>query len=83
MSAVFLLIYLYPAFDLLLYSLTLYLGTKVENNVKGLLSVIHFFLLGYGVGTVLIVGYTEVEFYYLLGYFIFRNVFVNYVMRGW
>ena len=29
MSAVFLLIYLYPAFDLLLYALTLYLGTKV------------------------------------------------------
>jgi hypothetical protein len=32
---------------------------------------------------ILIVGYTEVEFYYLIGYFIFKNIFVNWIMRNW
>lgn len=82
-SARFLVIYLYPLFDLLIYAITLFLGTKVEDNVKGFFSVIHYFLIGYGVGYVLLCGYTEVEFYYLIGYFIFRNVFVNHVMRKW
>jgi hypothetical protein len=40
-------------------------------------------LVGYGAAMVLLVGYTEVEFYYLLAYFIFRNVFVNHIMRRW
>ena len=83
MSIIFLIIYAYPVIDLILYSLCLWLGTKVEDDVKALFSVIHYMLLGYGAGMILIVGYTEVEFYYLLGYFIFRNVFVNHIVRKW
>ena len=82
-GAVFLIIYSYPAIDLLFYAGTLALGCKMDNWVKGFFSTIHFLLLGYGVGMILIVGYTEVEFYYLLAYFIFRNIFVNYIMRHW
>ena len=82
-TGIFLAIYLYPLFDLSIYALTLGLGTKIEDNVKGFFSMIHFFMIGYGVGMILIVGYTEVEFYDLLGYFLFRNVFVNHIMRGW
>lgn len=59
MSTIFLIIYAYPAFDLIIYSLVLWLGTKVEDNsIKSLFSVIHFMLLGYGAGMILIVGYT-------------------------
>jgi hypothetical protein len=82
-GAIFLIIYSYPAVDLLFYAATLGLGTQMDNWVKGFFSTIHFLLLGYGVGMILIVGYTEVEFYYLLAYFIFRNIFVNYIMRHW
>ena len=32
---------------------------------------------------IMLTGYTEVEFYYLIAYFIFRNIFVNYIMRQW
>jgi hypothetical protein len=60
MSALFLIFYIYPAFDLLFYSLTLLLGTKIDQNLKGFFSQIHFFLIGYGAGMVLLVGYTEV-----------------------
>jgi hypothetical protein len=82
-SSRFIVIYSYPIIDLIFYAMTLGLGTKVDNWVKGFLSSIHFLLLGYGVGMILLVGYTEVEFYYLLAYFIFRNIFVNYIMRHW
>jgi hypothetical protein len=83
MSAIFLLIYGYPVIDLLLYALTLYLGTKVDSSVRIFYASLHFLMIGYGVGMILIVGYTEVEFYYLLGYFIFKNIFVNWIMRNW
>jgi len=58
MSAAFLLIYGYPAIDLLIYIVALFLGTVVSDSVKGLFSVIHYFMLGYGVGMVLMTGYT-------------------------
>ena len=45
--------------------------------------MIHFMMIGYGAGMIMLVGYTEVEFYYLIAYFIFRNVFVNHIMRRW
>ena len=79
----FLMFYTYPLWDLGFYSLTLFLGTKVDEEFKPFFSSLHFLLLGYGIGFTLLVGYTEVEFYYLLAYFIFRNIFVNYVMRRW
>lgn len=60
MSALFLIIYAYPAIDLLIYSVVLLLGNKVEDSVKSFFSVIHYMLLGYGAGMILIVGYTEV-----------------------
>lgn len=83
MSAVFLVIYLYPLFDLLLYSISLFFGSYMYNDIKDFFGSLHYFMLGYGVGMILLVGYTEVEFYYLLSYFIFRNIFVNWIMRKW
>jgi len=82
-AALFLLFYGYPVIDLALYSLTLALGTLMDRWLKSFFSQIHFYILGYGVGMILLVGYTEVEFYYLLAYFIFRNIFVNHIMRKW
>jgi len=58
MTVLYMVFYIYPAFDLLLYSLTLFLGNKVEWQVKGLQSAIHYMLVGYGAGMVLLVGYT-------------------------
>lgn len=83
MSSIFLVVYAYPFFDLLFYGLTLFLGTKVELSVKSFFANIHFLMIGYGVGMILIIGYTEVEFYYLIGYFIFKNIFVNWIVRNW
>jgi hypothetical protein len=82
-SSCFLIIYSYPIIDLILYSATLALGCKMDDWLKGFFSSIHFYLLGYGVGMIMLVGYTEVEFYYLIAYFIFRNIFVNHIMRRW
>ncbi len=59
-SYVFLIMYSYPAIDLLLYSLTLGLGSKMDDWVKGFFSSIHYLLLGYGVGMIMLAGYTEV-----------------------
>jgi hypothetical protein len=59
-AAAFLVFYLYPFIDLIIYSLMLILGNYVEDRVKNFYGVIHFILLGYGVGLTLLVGYTEV-----------------------
>lgn len=57
-SYVFLIMYSYPAIDLLLYCLTLGVGSKMDDWVKGFFGSIHYLLLGYGVGMVMLAGYT-------------------------
>lgn len=57
-SAIFLIIYSYPIIDLIFYSVYLAIGNKVDNWQKAFFSSIHYLLLGYGVGMILIVGYT-------------------------
>lgn len=59
-TAAFLIFYIYPGFDLAIYSLCLGLGTKVEPALKGGFSMLHYLMVGYGAGVILNVGYTEV-----------------------
>lgn len=57
-SAIFLIFYGYPIIDTIIYSLTLFLGCKTDDWVKGFFSTIQFLLIGYGVGMILLIGYT-------------------------
>ncbi len=75
--------YLFPFFDLLMYAFLLIIGRYLSKHVKTFHQQLHFLTLGYAVGTIMLVGYSEVEFYYLIAYYIFRNVFCNYVMYKW
>lgn len=59
-AAAFLIFYSYPIIDLAFYASTLALGHMMERWVKSFFSQIHFYILGYGVGMILLVGYTEV-----------------------
>lgn len=66
-----------------MYSLILVMGHYVSEQVRGFHAQIHFLLIGYEVGFILLIGYTEVQFYYLCSYLIFRNIFANWVMWNW
>lgn len=59
-TAAFLIVYFYPAFDLIIYSLCLGLGTKIEPVLKKGFSMLQFMMIGYAVGSILNIGYTEV-----------------------
>lgn len=82
-GAAFLTFYAYPFIDLIMYALILLMGNYVSEHVRTFYSQIHYLLIGYEVGFILLIGYTEVEFYYLLAYLIFRNIFTNWVMWRW
>lgn len=82
-ASVFLIFYAYPFIDLIMYALILVMGNYVSHHVRTFYSQIHYLLIGYEVGFILLVGYTEVEFYYLCSYLIFRNIFSNWVMWRW
>lgn len=78
------MIYGYPVLDVIFYAVLLFLNSSARMvYAKQFLAFIHFFLLGYLCGIILLASVTEVEFYYLLGYVIFRNFFVNWVMWKW
>lgn len=66
-----------------MYALILFLGSFTSKEVRAFHSQIHMLLVGYEVGFILLIGYTEVEFYYLISYLIFRNIFSNWVMWKW
>lgn len=57
-GAIFLIIYGYPVVDLMFYSAYLGLGCKVDGWLKDFYGSIHFLLLGYGVGMIMLAGYT-------------------------
>lgn len=82
-AAPFLQIYLFPLFDLAIYILFLLMNAHISKLATKFLSYVNFFMLGYFVGMTVLVGITEVEFYYLLAYLFFRNFFVNWVMWRW
>lgn len=60
METAFMIIYLYPIIDLLIFVLTLKLGSGVKAPFKSFFAMLHYLLIGYGVGMILLVGYTEV-----------------------
>ena len=59
------------------------MNSKIPEMAKDFLSTVQFLLLGYFVGMNLLVGVTEVEFYYLVAYMLFRNFFSNWIMWKW
>ena len=59
------------------------MNNKIPEMAKDFLSTVQFLLLGYFVGMNLLVGVTEVEFYYLVAYMLFRNFFSNWIMWKW
>lgn len=79
----YLLIYGYPVLDALLYSGLLLINSRRLETAQPMLSFVQFFLVGYLAGITLLASVTEVEFYYLVAYALFRNVFTNWVMYRW
>lgn len=80
----YLIIYGYPVLDAILYGCLLLINSSVRMTyAKPFLAFIHFYLLGYLCGITMLASVTEVEFYYLVGYVLFRNFFVNWVMWKW
>lgn len=78
------MIYGYIVLDLIFYSLLLVMNARESLKLaRPLLASIQFFLIGYFVGICLLVSITEVEFYYLVGYMLFRNFFSNWIMYRW
>lgn len=79
----YLMIYGYPVLDILFYIGLLLLNAKCPQICKPLLSFVQFFLLGYFCGITMLTSVTQVQFYYLCGYMLFRNFFANWVMWKW
>lgn len=59
-GASFLTFYAYPFIDLIMYALILVMGSFVSRHVRTFFSQIHYLLIGYEVGFILLIGYTEV-----------------------
>jgi hypothetical protein len=80
----YIMIYGYPILDIIFYVLLLVMNARDNMKLaKPLLAFIQFFILGYLAGITLLASVTEVEFYYLVGYMLFRNFFTNWVMYRW
>jgi hypothetical protein len=56
----FLIIYLFPVIDLIMFGLLIFSGTFLSEEVRTFHSMLHFLLLGLEVGFTLLIGYTEV-----------------------
>lgn len=82
-ASLYIQVYLFPLWDLLLYAFYLTMNAHITKLSQKFLSYVNFLMLGYFAGITMLIGITEVEFYYLLAYLLFRNFFVNWVMWRW
>lgn len=57
-SSLFMIVYIFPFFDLLMFAYLLYTGTKLSKHVKIFHQQLHFLALGYAVGNIMLCGYT-------------------------
>lgn len=81
-TAVFIQVYIFPLIDLIGYSLLIMITILCTHRARKFIEIIYFLNSGYAVGNILLTGYTEVEFYYLIGYFIFRNIVSNWIFQN-
>jgi hypothetical protein len=57
-SQLFLTFYSFPIIDLIMYALILFMGKYISNEVKTFYERIHYLLIGYEVGFIILIGYT-------------------------
>jgi hypothetical protein len=81
-TAVFVQVYIFPLVDLLGYCLLIIVTLMCSKRAYKFIEVIYFLNSGYALGNILLTGYTEVEFYYLVGYFILRNIVTNWILQN-
>jgi hypothetical protein len=81
-TAVFVQVYIFPLIDLLSYSLLIGVTVLCSHRARKFIEIIYFLNSGYALGNILLTGYTEVEFYYLIGYFILRNISSNWILQN-
>lgn len=57
-SSIFMMVYIFPLFDFIMYTYLLFTNKKVSSYVKVFTQQLHFLTLGYAVGYIMLIGYT-------------------------
>lgn len=73
--------YVFPLIDTLLVCFAILLNWSCSPECHQFLSQLNMLLMGYRVGIMLLISYYEVEFYYILGFCMLRNLFLSYVLE--
>ena len=72
----------FPFIDTLLILFNWLMQYAVNEDMKLFVSTANNWLLqGYRVGIILLANFSEVEFYYMLFFMVFRNIFFNFVVK--
>ena len=78
-DAAYIIVYIFPVIDMIFYSLIILASYLSEPHLVKFIKMFHFLNTGYAVGHVVLFSPEDVEFYFLVGYFVVRNLSFNWI----
>jgi hypothetical protein len=78
-DAAYIIVYIFPAIDMIFYSLIIIASYVCDSHVLKFIKMFQFLNTGYAVGHLVLFSPEDVEFYFLVGYFVVRNLSFNWI----
>ncbi len=78
-DAAYIIVYMFPAIDMIFYSLIIIASYVCDSHVLKFIKMFQFLNTGYAVGHLVLFSPEDVEFYFLVGYFVVRNLSFNWI----
>ncbi len=80
-DAPFIIVHIFPFIDLIFYTSIILITYYTDHHVIKFTKMLQFLNTGYAVGHVILFSPEDVEFYYLVVYFVVRNFIFNWILQ--
>jgi hypothetical protein len=80
-DAPYIIVHIFPIIDLIFYSLIILITYYSEHRTIKFVKMLYFLNTGYAIGHVILFSPEDVEFYYLVVYFVIRNFVFNWILQ--
>ena len=80
-DAPFIIVHIFPVIDIIFYSLIIVITYYCDPHAIKFIKMLQFLNAGYAIGHVILFSPGDVEFYYLVTYFVIRNFSFNWIVQ--
>lgn len=75
------IVHVFPLVDFIFYTMIIAISYICDSHTLKFIKMFQFLNVGYAVGHVILFSPDDVEFYYLVTYFVIRNISFNWILQ--